>query len=375
MRKQPLNQTLGRAAPARRFGPPSNRGLYGRRRKASVPLVARLVEALGPGLAVVRLGWAALLLLCMMPAVKAQESSAQPAPADVYLAVVALQVDLEALRWVQDGPPGEERETDRPSRAVLNAPSRHVFWQAQGLYRRTKELVDRMAEGADLPLDADAWNQPTPRPVPEGRAITSADALQVVRDAGAQLRALLALRNINVAVVGLQRQADKSNLDALAKAAEVNLHIDLLLQREFRPQDAYDAVLLAVDRAGDLLDGSYPAQPALDTDTEASDVHRRLLDCLGLLQSVQRARNMEVLDLDPAEELGGEVPAANLHDLAASLAADLGYMAQRSGAQRRPLPRGEYRMPTSPSYAHVHRLAGALEAQLRLLAGGSVSAG
>ena len=351
---------MSQVAPCKRV--PSS-GCFGRPRRCSP------MRRLGP-LAVRRRGLALALLLFCVPGAWAEESLAPPpAPADVYLAVMALSVDLEALRTADDRRQARASTADMPPRIVRNAPPRHVLWQAQVLYRRTKAFVDMRAGSAGLPLDAGAWNQPAPRPAPEGRQITSADALQVVQDARVQLRALLVLRNIHVVVLGLERDAAKGNLDVLAKVADVNRQLNLLLQQEFRPQDIYRPVLLAVDHAGDLLNGGYPPQPALDRGSDPLDVHRRLMDCWGLLQSVQRAQGLETLDFDLNREMQrNDIRAADVHDLATSLAADLAYMARRSGAQRRPLPRGEYRMPRRTSFAHVHQLVGVLQAQLRSLA-------
>ena len=320
------------------------------------------------------LGGLALALLLTAPLVRGQGAAILPAePADVHLAATALLVDLEALRWVEeDGASTVAAEGDASPRLLRGVAARHVFWQAQGLYRRTKQLVDARAAGDDLPLAPGAWVQAQPRPVPEGREMAPADALQVLQDARAQLRALLALRNIHVAVLDLQRDATKGNADVLAKVAQAHRQLNLLLPQDFSADQLYGPVLMAVDRAGDLLRGRYPSLPNLDRGSRSVDVYRRLVDCLGLLQSRQRDQGLEALELDLDREMQpDEIPAADIHDLAALLAADLAHMALRSGVEQVALPRGEYRKPAQATYADVHRLVGALEQQLRWLAGGA----
>ena len=295
----------------------------------------------------------------------AAPSAIAVAPADVYQAVLRLQLDLGALRWTMQGP-----EVDAPPWSVRGAAPRHAFWQAQLLFRRIGQLTEQQADGRDLPLPPDAWSESWPRPAPEGREIADADVLAAVADAHARLRALLELRNIHVAVEGLpERNAATNQSDVLEKIAQASRQASLLVEREAAPQSIYQSLTQAVNRAGDLLDGRYPPTGSLARQIGTSEVYQRLIRCMRLLQEVQTARSIQTLNLNlSGEAQRQDIPFSSLDDLAVFLVSELTHLAQRSGARQRPLPLGEYRMPRNPKPAHLHRLAGALETLLGWLA-------
>ena len=305
-----------------------------------------------------RCGLAAAALWFCVTAVGA-EDALNAAPADVDLAVLLLQVDVEALRWATQGP-----EFDQPPWVVGEAAPRHVLWPAQLLLQRANWLASQTA----APQAADAWRLFQPGAVPEGREITDADVLALVRDAHARIRATLERRNINVAVDDLPRRGvAQSRGDALRRILQASGQIDRMLGREASLRDVYNRLAQAVDRAGDLLNGRYPTLPALMQEAQALNVFQRLLACLSALQAVQAAHGVETLDLS-GQPRPADIRVADLDHLAVVLASELAYLAQRSGVRPRSLPRGEFRTPRDLSPAHLHRLAEVLEAQLRWLA-------
>lgn len=293
------------------------------------------------------------------------------APADVYLAVLRLQVHLGALRYVVEG-----TELDAPPWTAGDALPRHAFGQAQLMFRRVGQLADEMAGGRSLPLAPGDWSASPPRPAPEGREISDADVLQVVADAQARIRALLELRNIHVVVEGMPaRDAATSQGDVLEKIVQASRQASLLLERDAPLQDIHRSLTYALNWAGDLLDGRYPPAEAPARGIEPSEVYQRMIDCMRLLQSVQTARSIQTLNLNLADETRQrDIPLASLDDLASLLASELAHLAQSSGVRRRPLPLGEYRMPRNPQPHHLHRLAGTLETQLGWLAAPSSEA-
>ena len=305
-----------------------------------------------------RCGLAAAALWFCVTAVGA-EDALNAGPAEVQLAVLLLQVDVEALRWATKG-----AEFDQPPWVVWEAAPRHVFWSAQLLLHRTSWLASQ----TDAPQADDAWRSFQPRAAPEGREIADADVLELLTDAHARIRAALERRNINVAVDALPRRVvAQSRGDALRRILQASGQIDRMLGRETSLRDVYSRLTQAVDRAGDLLNGSYPTLPALSQEAQALNVFRRLLACLLALQAVQAAHGVGTLDLS-GQPRPLDIRVADLDHLAVVLASELAYLARRAGVQPRPLPRGEFRMPRDPSPAHLHRLAEVLETQLRWLA-------
>ena len=291
--------------------------------------------------------------------------SAEVAPADIHRAIENFRLELEALRWVADEP-----KLAAPPWAAREAAPRHLFWQAQELYRRTFQLSEELAGGSSLSLAADTWRRSQPRPAPQGRAIRLADVQRLLADAHDRLRALLRLRNIRVSLATAQpEEAPLSNNRALAQIVQASRQVSLMLGRSMPPRDVYNRMLMAIDQAGNLSDGLYPALPPLTEGDQPADVHLRLIECLRLLPTAPAAEGVSllVLDLEAEMRLQNVTPADN-YDLATALISDLAYLGQRLDAAYSPLPRGEYRAPRMVLPSHVQRLVGVLQEQMLALA-------
>ena len=293
------------------------------------------------------------------------ERASDDALPELQQAVQYLQGDLEALRYFT-GTQGPQAATVQ----ITYAGPRHLFWLAQEIFKKANQLAEEVAAGQLLPLgDVQAdWRRGAPRPAPDGRAIESADVLEVVRDAHDRVRAALLLQRVRV-LVSEPPPRDESATPAkvLRQIIQTSRHLDSMLRRELQYRDVYARVLLAIRYAGDLGAG-YPVQP-MPEDKTTPDVYHRLVACLDLMKVVEAVAAIRVLDLDVERELARtDVAPADMYDLATILVADLEYMAQRTAAPRTELPRGEYRTPREVTPAHLHWLAGVLEEQLRTLA-------
>lgn len=303
----------------------------------------------------------AVLTLLLCSAAEGAEAS----PADLHRAVEGFRLELEALRWVAGEP-----KLAAPPWAVRDAAPRHLFWQAQALYRRTFQLSEDLAGGRSLSLAADAWRRAQPRTAPQGRDIRLADVQRLVKDAHDRLQALLRLHNIRVSLArSPPGDAAPNNSAVLAQIVQASRQVGLMLRRSMPPRDVYNRVLLAIDQAGNLLDGLYPAPAPLTEGERPADVHQRLVECLRLLPTAPAAQGVQLLALDLEAEmrLQNVAPADN-YDLATALVSDLAYLGQRLGAAYSPLPRGEYRAPRMVLPSHVQRLAGVLQEQMLALA-------
>lgn len=301
------------------------------------------------------------LLLC------GAAESAEAAPADIHRTIEDFRLELEALRWVADGP-----KLAAPPWAARNAAPRHLFWQAQELYRKTFQLSEELAGGSSLSLAADTWRRSQPRTAPQGREIRLEDVQRLLADAHDRLKALLRLRDIRVSLaVNPPADAALSNGAALAQIVQASRQVSLMLRRPMPPRDVYNRMLLAIDQAGNLLEGGlYPAPPPLTEGDRPEDVHLRLIECLRLLQTASAAQGVDLLalDLEAETQLQNVRPADN-YDLATALISDLAYLGQRLDAAYSPLPRGEYRAPRTVLPSHVQRLAKVLQEQMLALAG------
>ena len=283
---------------------------------------------------------------------------------DLHQAVTRFQLDLNTLRWVT----GTPKPAASPWAVSQTAP-RHLLWQAQVMFRRAGELAQEVAGPRALPLPPGSWRRAQPRPAPPGRDIELADVLRVVADAHERIRAANGLQNIMVEGQMPPHDPAATASDVLVRIVQANRQLNLLQHREVPPRDAYNRVMAAVNRAGDLLGGGYPPAPPLTAGQRPDDVYRRLVTCMGLLQEAAATHGIQPLGLNLQRELARQdVSDADVYHLATTLLADLEYLAQVLRPETTRPPRGEYPRPDFVFPAHIQQLAGVLEEQLRRLA-------
>ena len=285
---------------------------------------------------------------------------------DVFEAVRDVHLKLVALRHVTDRPPVE----DTASFMVFAATLRHVYYAARELFRKTHQLTEEIAGDRRLPLEAvDAdWRRGAPRPLPEGREVMPSDVLRLVEDADDRLAAALALLNVRIVLEDSRgRDAEKQPVDALVEIMKINRQLNRMMDRRLRMKDVYAQALQAINYAGDLGAG-YPALTAAEGGRRPLDVYQRLIACLHLIRQVGAALNVETLDWEDSVALRSEdVAPDEVYDLANTIASELEYMALHVDAEHTSPPRGEYRLSQEALPAHVFRLVGVLEQQLRFL--------
>lgn len=352
---------MGRTHADRLFHPSPGAGA---RRWRIAPRMARFRVGIQCSLLGVLGGLGQLPLLAEEAAGAANERPQQAASPDLYQAVAHFQLDLEMLRWVTGSP----RVALSPW-AVSMVEPRHLLWQAQVMFRKASQFAEEIAGTRELALPPGSWRRTQPRP-PASGDIQLDDVLRVVVDAHERIRATIELQNIRM--VGGQRpdrDVTKTAGDALAQIVQGNRQLNFLLHREVPPRDAYNRVMAAVERAGDLLGGTYPPLSPLVAGKRPDDVYGRLITCLGLLRSAASTLEIPTLALDLDRELARQdVSGADVYHLATTLLSDLEYMTRLLGREATKPPRGEYPNPPFVFPSHIHQLAGVLETQLRNLA-------
>lgn len=312
----------------------------------------------------------ALTIACFCAVAQPQQGQAredaQVGPPDVFLEVVRLQYELAALRYVA----GESATAVGAPLEIAAAVPRHVFYQAQVLFRKVSQLSEDVAAGRRLPLEEvnAEWRRTSPRPVPAGREVVPADVLPVITDTRDRVRAMLLLSRVNISMQDPpQRDPLKQPSDVLIEIIEANRQLNRMMHREFRMRDVFDQVLLAINYAGDLGAG-YPSRTSVTDNRRPLDVAEGLLACSSLLRQVGATQQVQVLDLRLSGIGASSVTAADVYDLATILISDLEYMTQRANMPQTSLPRGEYRAPRFVAPADVSELVRVLETQLRTLA-------
>ena len=204
------------------------------------------------------------------------------------------------------------------------------------------------------------------------------DALLVIDDARDRVRAAIVLQNIRVVGGEAQQESQRRGRgrrpsaengglgEVLAQIVQTTRQLDLLLHREVMPREAYNEVMAAMDRAGDLAGGFYPVRPPLVTGRRPHDVYEHLLTCMGLLMRADAAADVQVLRLGLDQEVGRErVTIADVLHLATTLLADLDHVAVRLSSARTRPPKGEYPRRPFVFPSHIDQMVGVLEAQLR----------
>ena len=285
-------------------------------------------------------------------------------PGHVFQAARQLHFELVALRFVLEQPP---LPASSASLRVAAASPRHVFTQAQVLFRKTHQLAEEVAEGNALSLDElDVdWRRSTPRPAPEGRETRPRDVLRLVMDSQERIEALLGLLNVNVSL------RDPPELDpalrpsdVLEEVLKIKRQLNRMMERKYSMRNVYAQLQAAINYAGDL-GGGYPALPAPSGAAQPLEVYRRLVASLGLLRDFGARADIQAIDLrSEGEYAAEEVTPSDVYDFATMVVGELRHMAERRQAPGTVPPRGEYTMPRTVLPRHVLALIGVLETQL-----------
>ena len=319
------------------------------------------------------IGFAAAMLCFCVTAQPQQRDpmigeAGEVAPPDVFLETMRLQYDLAALRYVVGQ--SAMSSSDPVALEIATAAPRHVFYQAQVLFRKTNQLSEEIADRRPLPLEEvnAQWRRASPRPVPEGREISTADVLALVTDIRDRLRAMLLLLRVNISITdSLEIDRSKQTEDVLMEMMKVSSQINSMIHGEFRMRDVYEQVLVAINYAGDLGAG-YPSSANSAGSEKARDVYQRLVGCLPLLRNVGTALDVQTLDLRVRGTVPESLEPADAYDLTTALISDLAHMVQQVDAEPTALPLGEYRRPRFVQAEDVFELVGVLERQLNVLA-------
>ena len=308
------------------------------------------------------LAWAALGAEAPADA-GADEPSEEVLPGHVFLAARQLHYELVALRHVLGQPPPASSASLR----VAAASPRHVFFQAQVLFRKTHQLAEEVAEGNALSLDELAvdWRRSTPRPAPVGREVRPQDVLRLVMDSQERIKALLEQLNVRLS---LRDPPDfdpaTQPADVLGEILKIKRQLNRMMGRKYSMRNVYAQLQAAINYAGDL-GGGYPPLPAPSRAVLPLDVHERLVASLGLVRNLEAQTGVQVIDVQAEGEFAAEEVTPNdVYDFATMVLGELRYMAEQAQAPSTVPPRGEYTMPRTILPGHVIALVAVLETQL-----------
>ena len=325
-----------------------------------------------------RSGWAKRIMCCVASATAWAGLGAE-APADaaegeevqpghVFQAARHLHFELMALRHVLGQPPQPKPSAEL---LVVAASPRHVFFQAQVLFRKTHQLAEEVAEDKALSLDElDVdWRRSTPRPAPVGREVRPQDVLRLVMDSQERIKALLAQLNVRLSLRDPPSFDSRTRpADVLGEILKIKRQLNRMMERKYSMRNVYAQLQAAINYAGDL-GGGYPPLPAPSQAALPLDVHERLVASLGLVRNFEAQTGFQVIDVQAdGEFVAEEVTPNDVYDFATMVLGELRYMAEQAQAPSTVPPRGEYTMPRTVRPGHVVALISVLETQLAELA-------
>ena len=280
--------------------------------------------------------------------------AAEIEPPDVYQAVRQVSQDIELVREVMGRP-----KLDADAWVVEHAEPRHVYYQAQTLFRK----VDRLKR--QLTLEASAMP-----PAPLGE-IEPQHVLQVVRASQEGIEAIRAELSINYRSELPEREADRQPRDVFREIVQVDRQLNLMLDRPIQPQDVYGQIELAATYVAGALttDESVPSYgelPPFEPNKEPADVYRRVLECLGIAQAIGEQHGINVLQLNLRRELRRrDITPSDVYDLATTVLAEVAYLTLTLDALDVDVPPIERPKHVFPS--HVYQLTSMLQEELARL--------
>ena len=276
------------------------------------------------------------------------------APPDVYQAVLQVSQDIELVREVMGRP-----KLEASTWVVEHAEPRHVYYQAQTLFRKVGRL-NRQLTGAESAMPA----------VPTGE-IEPQHVLQVIRAAQEGVEAIRDELEINYRSELPAREADREPKDVFREIVQVGRQLNLMLDRPIQPQDVYGQLELAATYVAGALttdesEPIYGALPPFEPYKVPADVYRRVLECLGIAQDIGEQSGISVLQLNLRRELRRrDIAPSDVYDLATTVLAEVAYLTLTLDAFDVDVPPIERPKHIFPS--HVYQVASMLQEELAQL--------
>ena len=292
-------------------------------------------------------------LLCLAAAFLAVNArSAEINAGGLFKSVTELRAEVEQIRVLMGEPLPPSREY-----RLHDAVPRHVFYQAQTLFRKSNQFAQQVA----------GVSRQAARLAPEGN-ITSDDVQLVLNDAREQIGLVRAALGITEAVAEAKLDRRKRASDVLYELIEMGRLINFISGRTVAWSSIYDRLLLAITYVGGALpEGSrFPALPAFEAGKFPQDVFGRLQECMDLSRAPAEKHGVAVLRIESirTSEVGPTV--IEVMDMATIVLSDLAELTYEMEAEDVPMP--AYPHPSRVFPSHVHQLVGVLQAQLEMLA-------
>ena len=271
---------------------------------------------------------------------------------ELFRSVTELRSEIEQIRQVTGEPLPPTREY-----RIHDAVPRHVFYQAQTLFRKSNQFAQQMA----------GVSRQSPRQAPEDE-ITDDDVLALLNDVGAQLGLVKAALGIEAAAPEAPAQRRKQPSDVLHDIIEAGREINFISGRSVAWTTIYDRVLLAITYVGGALpeETRFPPLPAHESGKFPGDVFNRLVECMEISRAPASQHGIAMLRLESIRTTETGPTAIEVGDVATILLSDLAELTLQMEAEDVAAP--VYPHPNRVFPSHVFQLTGVLKAQLETLA-------
>ena len=272
---------------------------------------------------------------------------------ELFKSVTELRAEVEQIRTVMGEPLPPSREY-----RIHDAVPRHVFYQAQTLFRKSNQFAQQIAGVSRQP----------PRSAPEG-GIGFGDVLQVLNESREQIGLVKAALGITEPVAEAKPEPRKRPSDVLYELIEAGRVINFISGRSVTWTAIYDRVLLAITYVGGALpaESRFPPLPPFESGKFPEDVFGRIQQCMELSRAPAAAHGIEILRIESIRRTEVGPTAIEVMDMATIVLSDLAELTYAMQAEDVPMP--DYPHPSRVFPSHVHQLVGVLQAQLEMLAG------
>lgn len=292
-------------------------------------------------------------LLCVAAVfMAANVRSAEINAGELFKSVTELRAEVEQIRIVMGEPLPPSREF-----RIHDAVPRHVFYQAQTLFRKSNQFAQQIAGVSRQP----------PRSAPEG-AIESDDVLLLLNDSREQLGFVKAALGITEPVAQAKLDPRKRPSDVLYDLIEAGRVVSFISGHAVAWTSIYDRVLLAITYVGGALpeESRFPPLPDFESGKFPQHVFGRLQRCMELSRAPAAEHGVAILRVEPIRRTEVGPTAIEVLDMATIVLSDLAELTYEMEAED--VPRPEYPHPSRVFPSHVYQLVGVLQAQLEMLA-------
>ena len=258
---------------------------------------------------------AAVLTLSLALAVHgyAQQFDGAAQPADVLLAIERLADDVEEVR-VYMGKPAVELGRFQ----VEFAAPRHVYYQAQTLFRKLNRLGSEVA----------GLTRQIPPPAPEGDVVPD-DVLRMVAHAQQQLDSVRREIGLAPRSAVYKRDPRTEPRDVFEAIVQTNRQVNLMIDDRFRPADVHTQLSLAYAYLGGVLTSLRKEEPFPEVDfvpnKQPVDVYDALVDALELNQQVGEKLDLPVLEITARRLKRDRSILSDNYDVATMLVSDIAF--------------------------------------------------